>query len=270
MHLFRELYFCLCSEKCMHKCNSLLTGFVIPLRMLLFIAIFFIYMMYFILSLINRTNPRGVLLCNYWWKSRKCWLCASALHITSNFKRGNQILCCLQNWWKYKVKCCCFSFWSHTQVPAWIQSLRSQHGIQRRFNFGSWLADKCTTQQSLTVFKTKTSDFGPTISTLPLLSVGGSWTWRGFYEIQTKKLFDGLPWVKRDKLAFKNFHLSLLCKKCISDQDKSTPLMVIIKKHVLSSSLSFSYEEKCITVEKQREESRRLGHPVLAHCQFCH
>lgn len=227
--------------------------------------------MYFILSLINRTNPRGVLLCNYWWKSRKCWLCASASHITSNFKRGNQILCCLQNWWKYKVKCCCFSFWSHTQVPAWIQSLRSQHGIQRRFNFGSWLADKCTTQQSLTVFKTKTSDFGPTISTLPLLSVGGSWTWRGFYEIQTKKLFDGFPWVKRDKLAFKNFHLSLLCKKCISDQDKSTPLMVIIKKkHVLSSSLSFSYEEKCITVEKQREESRRLGHPVLAHCQFCH
>lgn len=34
---------------------------------------------------------------------------------------------------------------------------------------------------------------------------------------QTKKLFDGFLGVKRDKVAFRNFNLSLLSKKCISD-----------------------------------------------------
>lgn len=107
--------------------------------------------MYFILLLINRTNPRGILLCNYWWKNRKCWLLASALHIMSDFKRGNQILCCLQDWWKYKVECCSFWFRFHMWVSARIQSLRPQHGSTTEILLGSWLADKCTTQQSLTV-----------------------------------------------------------------------------------------------------------------------
>lgn len=263
MHLFRELYFCLRSEKCMHKCNSLLTGFVIPLWMLLFIAIFFIYT----------------------WCTLSChWLIGPIQEefycVIIGGKVGNvdfeQVLCTSWVISKGGIKSCAVYKidenikWNvaASHSDAWIQSLRSQHGIQQRFDSEADLPINVQPNSHLLLFKTKTSDCGPTISTLPLLSVAGSWTSRGCYEIQIKKLFDGFPWVKRDKLAFKNFHLTLLCKKRISDQDKSTPLMVSIKKLVLSSSLSFSYEEKCITVEKQREESRRLGHPVLAHCQL--
>lgn len=54
-----------------------------------------------------------------------------------------------------------------------------------------------------------------------------SLTWRGCDEMRITKHCDGFLWVeKRDKPAGKNFHLSLFCKKCVSDYNKLAHLMV--------------------------------------------